>query len=127
MFIQLRRRQRFVQPGPPAVPRLELGAGQERLDPHHPLAEVVEGAAIGVSGALEMQSDLEPAATGMVPGLVVDLWMPVVELEERSVAPAGLERLQVSREPGFDAFAQPREELGRSHGRGSCQPLEYIS
>src|SRR5713226_8204789 len=122
----MRRRQGFVEPRPPAIPRLELRARQPGLDLHHAYPEVVERALIFGSRAFEMKSDLEPPRAGVMPGLVVELGMAVVELDKPRMTSAGLERLQIRRKLRLDALAQAGEELlGRHRGR-SCQRPEYI-
>src|SRR2546423_1384753 len=82
-----------------AIPRLELRQRQPRLDRHHALAEIVERPLVGFGGAFEVQPDLEPAGAGVMPRLVVDLGMAVVELEKPPTAAAQLECLEVARQP----------------------------
>src|SRR6267378_3642348 len=68
-----------------------------------------------------MEADLQPAISGVVPDLVVDLGMAVVELCEASVATPDFEFAQLWRKLRLDALAQPGEEVSRGHGGGACQ------
>src|SRR5207245_4448851 len=93
----------------------------------HAIPEIVERALVGVGGAFEVQADLQPALSGVVPDLVVELGMSVVELCEASVAAADFEFPQLRRQLRLDALAQPGEEVRWRHRGSPCQRLEYIS
>src|SRR5713226_1804908 len=111
----MRRRQGLVEPRPPAIPRLELRARKPGLDLHHAYPEVVERALIFGSRAFEMKSDLEPPRAGVMPGLVVELGMAVVELDKPRMTSAGHERLHIRHLHQLRALARAvREPLRRS-------------
>src|SRR5438046_4400392 len=65
--IQPRGRHGLVQPGQAAIPWLELGPRQARLDLDHTRAKEVKGRLVMGGRRLEMQPDLQPANAGVVP------------------------------------------------------------
>src|SRR5258708_28740498 len=125
--VELRRGQGFVEPGPPTIPRLELCAGQARLDLHHALAEIFEGSLVGAGRALEMQADLETPRARVMPDLEVELRVAVMELGQAAVAPGRLKCAQLLPQLRLDALAQPGEEVRGRQRRATCQLSEYSS
>jgi hypothetical protein len=126
-LVELRRCKRFIQPGPAAVPGLELGAGQAGFDLDHARAEEIEGGLVERGWSLEVESELQPAGPRVMPRFEVDLRATVVQLEQPAVSATCLAPSELLRKLRLDAFAETAEELNRRQGGGVYQPPEYIS
>src|ERR1700674_770122 len=126
-LIELRGRQRLVQTGPAAVPRLELSVRQLRLDLDHPDAKEIECLLVLLGRPLEVEADLEAARTGVVPRFVMELGPAVVELHKAASASCAVERPQRGRQLRFQPLAQPAEKVRRTEYERASQPAEYIS
>src|SRR5437879_1662038 len=72
LVVKPRRRHRLVKPGPAAVPGLQLGARQAGLDLDHARAKESERGLVLDSRCLEVQTNLQPTATSVVPCLVAE-------------------------------------------------------
>src|SRR4029079_10653420 len=85
----------------------------------------LEGTLVGVGGAFEVEPDLEPAVTRVVPDLVMELGPAVVKLGQAAVAAGGQETAPLGWELGFHALPEAGEEVpGRQDG-SACQRPEY--
>src|SRR5438094_2816934 len=112
--VQSRRRHRLVEASPAPVPRLELRARKQRLDLDHPRPEEVERRLVVRRRRLEVQPDLQPTRTGVVPGLVVEGGLAEVHLHEPAAASGRAEAPQLGRQTLLEALAELGEEVGGS-------------
>src|ERR1700730_16733423 len=126
-LIQLRRRQRLIQPTPAPVPRLQLGAAQLRLDFQYVSPEELESLLVFDPRALEVEPDLQATVACVMPGLVMELRAAEMQLHQAAAPSGAAERAQRSRQPRFHPLAQPSEEVHRREHRPSDQLAEYIS
>src|SRR5207237_3493536 len=110
--VEVRRREGLVEPCPAPVPGLKLGQRQAAFDLDHARPEELRGGGVESAVALEVEAHLDPADARVVPGLVVGLGVPVVELDD-ALRAAGVEAAEPGRQSLAEAGRQRLKELCR--------------